>query len=520
MKNIPITWLDECDSTSRVLKERVKHSAREPMALAAHRQTAGTGRLGRSWQSIPGNLHISISLPAAEIKENLRDILPLAVAVMVGRWTERFALVRPCLKWPNDILVDGRKVAGILCEGTIQGREFLGAVIGIGINLKKAPELSGAGSSVEDGYPAGALADLVGCVILPEAAAESLVRMFAEEWSLLTREMVFQTWQTMAIRPGHHWVSTGSGSAVYFRDAGLTDLGHLRLETRAGGSSSGAGEILVSSVSHEYKWSGQTGLPFLVADVGNSCVKIGITEMTSTGGIRIRDDIQDFSFHEVPGDFIKAAIAGGASPVIHVVSVNPAGLKAFSESTARFGVDIREVQKSPVRVTKSNYDLSLIGSDRLALLEAALYLQSRGQARLPLICVSLGTATTIDLIATDGTHLGGYIVAGVQTALEALASKGAMLPRLGLAELGVAGGEWPTTTEQAMTQGSIESTAAFIKSERERLASFCGGSADDVSVLLTGGLSGLIAGSVGDQSVVRDPGLVLLGCAILAANGR
>ena len=166
MKNIPITWMDECDSTSRVLKERVKHSAREPMALAAHRQTAGTGRLGRSWQSIPGNLHISISLPAAEIKENLRDILPLAVAVMVGRWTERFALVRPCLKWPNDILVDGRKVAGILCEGTIQGREFLGAVIGIGINLKKAPELSGAGSSVEDGYPAGALADLVGCVIL------------------------------------------------------------------------------------------------------------------------------------------------------------------------------------------------------------------------------------------------------------------------------------------------------------------------------------------------------------------
>lgn len=99
-------------------------------------QTAGRGRWERKWISdVPGNLCLSLVLkpagPPAELPlANLSQLLALSAC----RVLERYG-VQPTLKWPNDIQVAGRKIAGILTETVVEGSELLGLVLGLGVNL-------------------------------------------------------------------------------------------------------------------------------------------------------------------------------------------------------------------------------------------------------------------------------------------------------------------------------------------------------------------------------------------------
>nr|WP_307233308.1 biotin--[acetyl-CoA-carboxylase] ligase [Pararhizobium capsulatum] len=110
--------------------------------ITAIRQTAGRGRRGRSWMSEPGNLYASLLLIDAAPVEKL-GALPLAVAVAV--YDAIRAVMPPggnpvTIKWPNDILVGGKKICGILLEGErlADGRQAL--VIGCGINIAVLPD--------------------------------------------------------------------------------------------------------------------------------------------------------------------------------------------------------------------------------------------------------------------------------------------------------------------------------------------------------------------------------------------
>ena len=96
-------------------------------------QTAGRGRLDHRWLSPPGtNLMMSAVLGVADLPPEQIATLPLVVGLAVVRAVARFlpAPARPLLKWPNDVLVDGRKLAGILCE-----RQNDGVIAGIGVNV-------------------------------------------------------------------------------------------------------------------------------------------------------------------------------------------------------------------------------------------------------------------------------------------------------------------------------------------------------------------------------------------------
>ncbi|MDX2306814.1 MAG: biotin--[acetyl-CoA-carboxylase] ligase [Hyphomicrobium sp.] len=114
--------------------------------VVAERQTAGRGRSGRSWTSLPGNFHASLML---------RDLFPLEhtyqLALVAGvachdAVRNVLSLPRPApisadlqIKWPNDLLIGRRKLAGILVEGSTQSTGNV-AVIGIGLNLAARPE--------------------------------------------------------------------------------------------------------------------------------------------------------------------------------------------------------------------------------------------------------------------------------------------------------------------------------------------------------------------------------------------
>lgn len=125
-------------STNTDLLERAGSLA-APTLLLAEEQTGGRGRLGRRWHSAPGaSLTFSLAWPFQRSLQQLAG-LTLAVGVTLVRALRAFG-VRTELKWPNDVLRDGKKLAGVLVETTAVG-ERTWAVIGVGVNLALPDEL-------------------------------------------------------------------------------------------------------------------------------------------------------------------------------------------------------------------------------------------------------------------------------------------------------------------------------------------------------------------------------------------
>ena len=136
-----ITCFDIVESTNTEANRLARNGAPEGTLIVADAQTSGRGRLGRSWASPPGNgLYLSIilrpSCPPAWLPG-----LTLTAGVAVASAIQQ-TRVRPRLKWPNDILVAGRKVGGILAEAFFDKRRIDFAILGIGINVNtEGPEL-------------------------------------------------------------------------------------------------------------------------------------------------------------------------------------------------------------------------------------------------------------------------------------------------------------------------------------------------------------------------------------------
>ena len=134
--------LDEIDSTNAEAQRRAAANAPAGTLIFALRQTAGRGRRGRAWQSPPGNLAFSLLLrPAmnAATAATLGFVAGLALAEAIDRLLPAGRSSR--LKWPNDLLVDGRKLAGILLEAAAGGSGAVDhLVIGVGVNILAHPD--------------------------------------------------------------------------------------------------------------------------------------------------------------------------------------------------------------------------------------------------------------------------------------------------------------------------------------------------------------------------------------------
>lgn len=125
-----------CGSTMDEARALALAGADEGLVVVAEEQTAGRGTKGRTWHSPPGaGLYATVLLrPASGL-----ILVPLAVGVAVREAAAKAApAVR--LKWPNDLVWEGRKIAGVLCEGSEDGRGSRFVLAGIGINVGQAPE--------------------------------------------------------------------------------------------------------------------------------------------------------------------------------------------------------------------------------------------------------------------------------------------------------------------------------------------------------------------------------------------
>ena len=136
-------------STMETARKEAARGAPEGTVIIADEQTAGHGRLGRTWLSPEGSVSLSVVLyPDIAGLPYLIMIASLAVARSIEALTGLEAL----LKWPNDVLVNGRKVAGILIESSMGGKAVDYAVMGIGINIKvdisAFPEIAATATSL------------------------------------------------------------------------------------------------------------------------------------------------------------------------------------------------------------------------------------------------------------------------------------------------------------------------------------------------------------------------------------
>lgn len=199
----PYTWLATCPSTQDVLRGA---DAAEGATVVAEHQTAGRGRAGRSWEDgASRSILVSVLLrpePMTEIAQ-----LSLVVGLAVAEAIESVADCPTMLKWPNDVIVDDRKVAGILLEA-----DSAGVVCGIGVNVNQdAHELP-----AETKVPAGSLA-------LATGVTQDRARLLGE--ILSTLETRYDTWRTQGLAPllaelsTRNWlrgrrVATGVGDGV------------------------------------------------------------------------------------------------------------------------------------------------------------------------------------------------------------------------------------------------------------------------------------------------------------------
>lgn len=172
----PIESYDEIDSTNAEARRRAEAGEVGPVWITALTQTAGRGRRGRDWQTKSGNLAATLLFPTEKPAGEAAQISFVAALAAADLAQTCLGAGVATVKWPNDLLIHGRKAAGILVESGPLPDGRLWLAVGIGVNLAHAPQ------DVE--RPAAAFAEFMnGPPPSPRAALEVLAQAF-ERWRL------------------------------------------------------------------------------------------------------------------------------------------------------------------------------------------------------------------------------------------------------------------------------------------------------------------------------------------------
>jgi BirA family biotin operon repressor/biotin-[acetyl-CoA-carboxylase] ligase len=223
---VVMQWLDSTHACSLRLIEQAETEEIElpPTLIVAHQQASGVGRSGRTWDSPEGGLYLN--WVSAGVDPEIIARLPMVAAAACCEAVDRLGVEGTVIKWPNDLLVDGRKLAGILIHTRRGCTNWVS--IGLGINLKLEP-----GQTSSNLAGATTLADHIETVD-PILVSEQLVRVFIAELAagIADPEPSIARWRDRL----HH--QTGEEMTVRLADgsttdgtfAGVSDDGHLRLE--------------------------------------------------------------------------------------------------------------------------------------------------------------------------------------------------------------------------------------------------------------------------------------------------
>jgi BirA family biotin operon repressor/biotin-[acetyl-CoA-carboxylase] ligase len=215
-------------TTMEAAKELAKKGTVEGTVVIADTQTAGRGRLGRAWLSPKGSLAMSLILKPS--LDNLPQLVMVA-SLAVVRTIKKVAGLKTQIKWPNDVLIKGKKVCGILIENEVKGDRINFAIIGIGINVNfdplAFPEISDIATSLS--HELGAE---VSKVELTTALLSELEQLYLEAKA---GTPIYKEWQDNMEMLGR-WIKVRTGETVeQGKVETVTQNGNLTLR-RADGS--------------------------------------------------------------------------------------------------------------------------------------------------------------------------------------------------------------------------------------------------------------------------------------------
>ncbi len=184
-----ILYYPTASSTMDMAKQAIREGMGEGTIVITDHQTAGRGRLGREWLSPSGSsILLSIILyPKLELLPRLTMAACLAVAQSI----EKVTGLEPTIKWPNDVLIAGKKVSGILIESDVQGETVKYAIVGIALNVNLDPA-----TIPEISETATSLKEVLGREVSRLQMLGSLLGEFEELYSAMRRgEPIDQGWR-------------------------------------------------------------------------------------------------------------------------------------------------------------------------------------------------------------------------------------------------------------------------------------------------------------------------------------
>ena len=236
-----IRRFDEIDSTNTYVLDQAREGAAEGLVAVAEHQTAGRGRLDRRWESPPGaNLLASILLRPACQADDLH-LCSGAVALAAADACAEVADVEAVLKWPNDLLVGGSKLAGVLAEADFEGSRMRGVVVGIGVNVAWPGPAEAGGTCLDD---AGGRAQPVDKGALLDVLLEGLGRhrpLLDEETG---RRALADEVRRRCATIGQRVRVTLPNEELTGVASGIDDAGHLVVVTGSGRRAVGAGDVV------------------------------------------------------------------------------------------------------------------------------------------------------------------------------------------------------------------------------------------------------------------------------------
>jgi len=237
-------FFETIDSTSAEANRRAAEGAPHGTLIWAAEQTAGHGRRGRPWRSPIGNLYMSVVLRPPVSPARAAELAFVAVVALA----DALAPVLPpavelALKWPNDLLLNGAKIAGILleAEAAATSDRVSSVVLGIGVNLVSAPQ----GTP----YPATCLADL-GVILQPSQMLRRLTDALAAryaEWIEIGFSPIRAAWLARARGLGSPIELHRDGGVIVGSFADLDITGALVMDTAEGRRRVTAGDVFFAA---------------------------------------------------------------------------------------------------------------------------------------------------------------------------------------------------------------------------------------------------------------------------------
>jgi BirA family biotin operon repressor/biotin-[acetyl-CoA-carboxylase] ligase len=225
-------YYHQLPTTMETARELANKGAAEGTVVIAGTQTAGRGRIGRTWLSPEGSLAMSVILKPS--LKNLPQLVMIA-SLAVVRAIKQVAGIETHIKWPNDVMIKGKKVCGILIENEVKGGRVNFAIIGIGINVNfnppAFPEIMGIATSLS--YEVGteiSTVELAGILLseleqlyLAAQAGSPVYKQWQENMETLGKQIKVNTGKT--IEQGKAETVTENGNLILSRaDGSLIEI--------------------------------------------------------------------------------------------------------------------------------------------------------------------------------------------------------------------------------------------------------------------------------------------------------